>query len=120
MSYCFIECSCGKRVYAKTALTPEVRDDLQLRIWQHIECVENHAPVTWEEILELPIDGGELTIPPGSVPQTPSSVATAPNLSADELDRLENIETAVDRVTRGFTHLVEDIQRIRRLRSRSR
>ena len=56
MTYCFIECSCGNRVYAKTALTPEVRDDLQIRLWTHIETVENHDPVTWERILELPID----------------------------------------------------------------
>ena len=127
MAYCYIECSCGKRVYAKTALTPNVKEDLQHRIWQHIESTENHDPLTWEKILELPIDGCESKAPPGfAAPRTPSVqsvediIATAGNLAADDLDRLENIETAVDRVSRGFTHLVEDIQRIRRLRSRSR
>jgi hypothetical protein len=108
MSSC-IECRCGRKFTNKKALCSEVKDDLQLRVWQHV--LEGHAPLTWEQIVELPITSNA----------DPESDAEAGGAPASDQERLDNLESAVDLLCRGWERLAEDMRQLRRTcRSRSR
>ena len=137
-----IVCICGKKFSVKKELDPEIKDDLQLRVWQHVEGTEDHSPFSWEEIQALTIttvassapttsflDGSMLSQVPLTPPVADSQVVQATQVgdasSSSKMRRLENLETVVAFMGRGLIRLAEDMmsQKARnscRSRSRSR
>ena len=65
--------------------------------------MEGHAPLTWEQIVELPITSNA----------DPESDAEAGGAPASDQERLDNLESAVDLLCRGWERLAEDMRQLR-------